>query len=293
MSLKLLFFLLGAAGVVGMIIGYIFRWLFVLAQKGSIELEVKQLLINAREEATRITEEAERHNREAAAAAEAEIKEKEEKLARAEDRLFAREQSVDKRQQELDAELTALKTRIEEVKQIRERADALLAERADALTKVAGLSKEDARKALLEEIERENSEDILVRIQKLERDGMETLERKAREILVTSIHRLASSVTSDTMATALTIPNDDIKGKVIGKEGRNIKAFERATGVDVIIDDTPGSIVISSFDPIRRAVARVALENLIVDGRIQPAKIEEVVEKARQEVNKVVKEKGE
>jgi ribonuclease Y len=143
------------------------------------------------------------------------------------------------------------------------------------------------------EIERENDEDFMMRVAKLERDGMEKLERKAKDILTTAIHRLGNSVASDTMATAITIPNDDIKGKIIGKEGRNIKAFERATGVEVIIDDTPGSIVMSSYDPIRRAVARVALENLIIDGRIQPAKIEEIVEKAKSEVTKIIKEKGE
>ena len=293
MSLKLLFLLLGAAGVVGIAIGYVFRWLYVLAKKGSIELEIKQILINAREEAKRLTEEAEQKGKETLTVAEGELKEKEDKLSRAEDRLFAREEALDKRQKELDGELTLLKTRIEEVKQIRERADALLTERADALTKVAGLSKEEARDLLMQEIERQFGDDMMVRIQKLEREGSERLERKAREILTTSIHRLASSVGSDTMATAITIPNDDIKGKIIGKEGRNIKAFERATGVEVIIDDTPGSIVLSSFDPIRRAVARVALENLIVDGRIQPAKIEEAAEKARNEINKVIKEKGE
>lgn len=145
----------------------------------------------------------------------------------------------------------------------------------------------------MKEVERKNSEDFMVRLTKLEREGHERLEKRAREILTTAIHRLGNSVTADTMATAVTIPNDDIKGKIIGKEGRNIKAFERATGVEVIIDDTPGSIVLSSFDPIRRAVARVALENLIVDGRIQPARIEEIVEKSRGEVNKIIKEKGE
>ena len=143
------------------------------------------------------------------------------------------------------------------------------------------------------ELERENSEDMMMRTAKLERDGMERLERRAREILVTAIHRLGNSVASDTMATAITISNDDIKGKIIGKEGRNIKAFERATGVEVIIDDTPGSIVLSSYDPLRRAIARVALENLIIDGRIQPAKIEEIVEKAKVDVNKIIKEKAE
>jgi ribonuclease Y len=224
---------------------------------------------------------------------EGEIKEKEEKIVRAEERVFKREEQLDKTREELTREIEGVKSRIEEVKAVKERADTLLSERANALAAVGGLSKEEALKKLYEELERENSEDLMVRVAKLERDGQDRLERRAKEILTTAIHRLGNSVASDTMATAITIPNDDIKGKIIGKEGRNIKAFERAAGVEVIIDDTPGSIVISSYDPIRRAVARVALENLIVDGRIQPAKIEETVEKAKSEVQKIIKEKGE
>ena len=200
---------------------------------------------------------------------------------------------MDKKQAELDKEIEAVKNKIEEVKTIKERADGLLAERTNELAKVAGLSREQAKEQLFEELERESEFDLMNRVQKLERDGMEKLERRAKEILTTAIHRLGNSVASDTMATAVTIPNDEIKGKIIGKEGRNIKAFERATGCEVIIDDTPGSIVLSSYDPLRRAIARIALENLILDGRIQPAKIEETVEKAKNEVQKVIKEKGE
>jgi ribonuclease Y len=176
---------------------------------------------------------------------------------------------------------------------MKERADALVATRSDELARVAGLSRDQAKEQLFAELTRQSEDDFAIRLQKLDRDGMEKLERRAKEILTTAIHRLGNSVSSDTMATALTIPNDELKGKIIGKEGRNIKAFERASGVEVIIDDTPGSILLSSYDPIRRAVARVALENLIVDGRIQPAKIEDAVEKAKADINKIIKEKGE
>ena len=270
-----------------------FRWLLVLARKGSIEFEVKQILLNAREEAKKITEGAEDVVKEKLAEAEIGLKEKEEKIGKQEERLFRREETLDGKQKELDREIEGLKERIEEVKHVRERAEALVAERADALAKVSGLTKEEALNQLMSEVEREAQEDIMTRIVKLEREGLEKLEKKARDILVTSIHRMGNSVAQDTMATAITIPNDELKGKIIGKEGRNIKAFERATGVEVIIDDTPGSIVLSSFDPVRRAIARVALENLIVDGRIQPAKIEEMVEKAKSEVSKIMKEKAE
>ena len=293
MSFTLIFTLLAAAGLVGIAVGWVFRWLWVLARKGSIELEVKQILLDAREEAKKLTAQAEEDAKEIAAEADAELKEKEDKVTRAEERIFKREETLDRKQQDLEQEVEKVKGRIEEVREIKERAEEMVRARTDELAKVAGLTKEEAKQMLLEEVERESGEDIMVRIAKLERDGQERLERKARDILTTAIHRLGNSVASDTMATAITIPSDDLKGKIIGKEGRNIKALERATGVEVIIDDTPGSIVLSSYDPLRRAVARMALENLILDGRIQPAKIEEMVEKAKQEVNKIIKEKAE
>ncbi len=297
MSLKLLLSLLGLASVVGVVlgavIGYLFRKYSVSAQRNSIEIEVKGMLLDARESAEKITAEAEAAAREKIALAEATAADKEDKITRAEERVFKREEALDKKQAELDSEIESVKAKIEEVKSIKERADGLLSERSNALAQVAGLTKDQAKEQLLSEIERESDSDLMIRVQKLERDGMEKLERKAKDILVTAIHRLGNSVAADTMATAVTIPNDEIKGKIIGKEGRNIKAFERATGCEVIIDDTPGSIVLSSYDPLRRAIARIALENLITDGRIQPAKIEETVEKAKNDVQKIIKEKGE
>jgi ribonuclease Y len=293
MSLKLLFTLLGLAALGGAALGYVLRWLLVLARKGSIEIEVRQILLDAQVQAQKTTEEADSKAKDIISAAEASVAEKTEKVTRAEERVFKREEALDKKQGELDQEIQAVKGKIEEIKAIKERADALVTERASELAKVAGLTKDEARAELIQKIEREADEDFMMRAAKLERDGHERLERKAREILTTAIHRLGNSVASDTMATAITIPNDELKGKIIGKEGRNIKAFERATGVEVIIDDTPGSIVLSSYDPLRRAIARMALENLIVDGRIQPAKIEDMVEKTKGEVNKIIKEKAE
>ncbi|HEY6021459.1 MAG TPA: Rnase Y domain-containing protein, partial [Candidatus Paceibacterota bacterium] len=293
MSLTYLLLLLAGSGLGGAVIGYVFRLLLVSARKNSIEVEVKQLLLDASVEAKRITSEAEVQAKEVVATAEALVAEREEKSATREERLYKREESLDKKQTELDREVEAVRTKIEEIKSIKERADALVNERTNELARVAGLTREEAKQHLFNEVEREADEDLMMRAAKLERDGAERLERRAREILTTAIHRLGNSVASDTMATAITIPNDDLKGKIIGKEGRNIKAFERATGVEVIIDDTPGSILLSSYDPIRRAVARVALENLIIDGRIQPAKIEDTVAKAQADVAKIIKEKGE
>ncbi len=283
----LLALLLGAG------IGYWLRLLVLRARKNSLELEIQQSLLNAQVEAKAVTEKAEEEAKQKLAQADADLREKEEKITRAEDRVFKREEQLDKKQAELDAEIVAVKARIEEVAALKEKAQALLSERTSELARVAGLTKDQAKEQLFSELEKEASEDLMVRVAKLERDGMERVERRAKEILTTAIHRLGNSVAADTMATAVTIPNDEIKGKIIGKEGRNIKAFERASGVEVIIDDTPGSIVLSSFDPLRRAVARMALENLILDGRIQPAKIEEHVEKAKADVTKIIKEKAE
>jgi ribonuclease Y len=152
---------------------------------------------------------------------------------------------------------------------------------------------EEAKEEILKSTEKKYEEDILARIKKLELFGEEKYEAKAKEILTTAIQRLGNSVASDVMSTIVNIPSDEMKGKIIGKEGKNIKAFERATGVEVIVDDTPGAITISSFDPVRRQVARVALENLLLDGRIQPVKIEKIVEEAKLSINKIIKEKGE
>jgi len=161
------------------------------------------------------------------------------------------------------------------------------------LGRIAKLSEEEAKKELFKDLETKYEEDLLTKIKKLETKGREELERKARDLLVFTIQRLASSTASEITTTSVSIPSDELKGKIIGKEGRNIRALERAAGVEIIVDDTPGSVVISGFDPLRRQIARIALENLILDGRIQPARIEEMVAKAKNEVEKIVKDKGE
>jgi ribonucrease Y len=222
-----------------------------------------------------------------------EAKEKEEKLKATEERLIKKEDALEKRQADLDSEVESVKMKVAEIKNIRERADKLLGDRESALEKAARLSTDDAKKELVRSIEEKYGEDLVVRMQKLELSNQEKIETRAKEILATAIHRLGNAVTNDLFSTTVTIPNDEIKGKIIGKEGRNIKSFERMTGVEVIVDDTPGTIILSSFDPIRRQVARMALEALIADGRIQPAKIEKLVEKAREDISKVIKEKGE
>ncbi len=293
MSLTTALILAGLAGLMGIGIGYLFRWLVSLGQKGSVDLQIKQMLLDAREEGKKIIGEAEKK----AATLENELREelraKEEASVSKEERLGQKEQYLDKRQLDIDKEVERIKGQIEEVKRIKERADALLAERQKAVEGAAKLTEEEAKAELLKTIEKNHEEDMLVRIQKLEIDGKERLETKAREILTTAIHRMGNSVHAEVLTSAIPLPNEELKGKIIGREGRNIRAFERATGVDVLVDETPGTITLSCFDPVRRQIARIALENLIVDQRIQPARIEEAAEKAKDEIAKVMKEKAE
>lgn len=293
MSTFIIVLLLLGALVSGIAAGYYLRRVVALGQRRSIEIDIKQMLVAAKEEAQKITEEANRK----AEDKEREVRENERAKTSAnkktEERLIKKEELLDERQREIDKETEVQKVKIEEIKRIKERADTLLAERTVALQKTAGFTREEARAELVREIEKESEEDLMIRMQKLEQDSQERLDRRAKDILATTIQRLASSTASEIMTTNVAIPSDDIKGKIIGKEGRNIRAFERAAGVELIVDETPGAIVISAFDPVRRQIARVALENLILDGRIQPAKIEEMVEKAKEDINKIIKEKGE
>ncbi len=293
MSLKLVLLLLIAAGLVGTAFGYFLRWIISLGKKGSVELEIKQRIFEANSEAKKIVSEAEEKARETLEEVKREVKEREAGIKKQEERLIKKEEFLDNRQMDLDKEAENLKEKVAEVRAIKDKTEDLQKQKQSELEKLSQLSKDEARAELFAAVEKESEEDLVVRMQKLELQASERLERKAKDILATTIQRLATSVSSDIMTTNVAIPSGEVKGKVIGKEGRNIKAFERATGVEVIIDDTPGSITLSSFDPIRRQVARVALENLILDGRIQPAKIEEMVSKAKEEVGKIIKEKGE
>ncbi len=278
---------------VGAGVGYYFRMLAARGQEGSAELKSQEILINAKTEAQKIIDEAKKKGDEK----ESELKKKEElhqmEMKDTERRLIKKEELLDGRQSEIDREVEQIKEKVEEVKKIKEKVDAAAEEKQRELEKVAKLSQEEAKELLMVDIERKYEEDFLVRTQKLEMDGKERLDLRAKDILSTIIQRLASSTAGEIMMTSVQIPNDEIKGKVIGKEGRNIKAFERAAGVELIVDETPGAIIISSFDPVRRQIARLALENLIMDGRIQPAKIEEMVDKAKEDINKIIKQKGE
>jgi ribonuclease Y len=293
MTLGIALLLAGIAGILGVALGYYVRLMLALNKKGSVELSLRKLELEAKEHAQKIQKEAEEKAQQILREARAENREKEEKNKKAEERIIKKEEFLDKRQIDIDSEVEHIKLKAAEIKSIKEKADSLLIAREKELEKVARLSETDAKKELFDLISKRCEEDLLVSMQKLEKFGEEKLEAKARDILAISIQRLATSVASEMLTTSVPIPSDDVKGKIIGKEGRNIKAFERATGVELIIDDTPGAITISSFDPVRRQIAKVALETLIADGRIQPAKIEETVEKVKADTNVLIKKKGE
>lgn len=293
MSTFYLLLLLAVTGLIGIGAGYLLRMLVGLSQKGSAELSIKQIMLDAREEADKVIATAKEQAKLVESEARENLNEREEVLIQKDSRLGEKEQFLDKRQLDIDREAERIKAQIEEVKAIKTRADALIAERQKAIETAAKMTEDDAVKMLMETVEKQHEEDMMVRIQKLEIDGKDRLEQKARDILATSIHRLGNAVQTDILTTNVPLPSDDVKGKIIGKEGRNIRAFERATGVDVLLDEQPGMIVISCFDPIRRQIARIALENLIIDQRIQPAKIEEVAEKSKLEVTKIMKQKAE
>jgi ribonuclease Y len=284
---------ISAAALVGAILGWFLRMLVTLGRRGSVELEIKEMMLAAREAAERVSAEGEREAADFAREARAEAKKAAERLAEREDRIAQREASNDRQREDLDERGAELERREAEAKAARDEAERLAGEHRSALERVGGLSAEDARRALQADLERAHGEDAIVRLRKLEHAARETLDAKARDILATAIQRLATQVGAETFTTPVAIPSDEVKGRIIGKEGRNIKAFERATGVEVLVDDTPGTITLSSFDPIRRATADLALRELLDDGRIQPARIEEAVAKAREKIDDEVKRRGE
>ncbi len=293
MSIKLVLTLLAFSGLAGIALGYVLRMLIALSQRGSLELEVKQKMLEAREKAARIEKEAEERADSLEEERLAPLAEREERLEKTEDRLAKREEFLDDRERSLSEESERVKSRENEAANLKKEAENVLKERRAELVRISHLSEKEAEARLMKEVEAANEEAVLTRLQKLETQGAERLADKARAILLSIVHRMGNAVNAEVTTLSIQIPSEELKGKIIGKEGRNIKAFERATGVDVIIDDAPDKITLSSFDPLRRHVAKLALERLISDGRIQPAKIEEIVEKAREEINDLVKQKGE
>lgn len=244
--------------------------------------EAQDVLLDAKKKALSVTEEANKNEQ----ARRKEIK-------AAENRVADREQSLDRKLDELDKRAEKLRKEEVEVDNLKQEIRDIRGKQQEKLEKIAGLSKKDAAAKLMTMTERDIKHDLVGLINKLQADATRDAEERAQTVLVTAMERMASEVTAEKTVTAVKLEDEEMKGRIIGKEGRNIQALQRETGVDVLVDDTPGMVILSSFDPVRRQVARVALELLMKDGRIHPARIEEVVAKARKQIDKEIDQAGE
>jgi len=255
--------------------------------------EAEDIVGDARREARELTLDAEKQALERRDAAEQEAREARREVTRAERRLEQREETLDRRGEKLERNEQSVRDRTAQMdegeRELEERSAGLRAE----LERTAQLTTDEAREQLLAALDLELRDESARRVRAMESSAKTEGDTRARKMLATVMQRMTSEITADTTVSTLPLPSDDLKGRIIGREGRNIRAFEAATGCDLIIDDTPGSVTVSGFDPVRREIARLALSRLIQDGRIQPMRIEESVERARREVDQAVKEAGE
>lgn len=289
------------AVLAGLIIGGSAGWLVRknVAEKtiGSAELEAKRLLQNAETEA-------EAKKREAIVAAKEEVmqirneleketRERRNELQRLERRYLQKEETLERKLEALERKEDNLQRKETEVEKQKNELNELIAKQMAELERLSGLTPEEAKQLLLKNIEEEVRYESAIMIKEIETRAKEEAEKRAKDIISLAIHRCAADHVAESTVSVVALPNDEMKGRIIGREGRNIRALETLTGIDLIIDDTPEAVILSGFDPIRREVARLALEKLILDGRIHPARIEEMVEKAQKEVEQKIREEGE
>ncbi len=280
-------------GLLGLAIGYAIRLSVAKKLQNSIEQKAEAQLEAAKSEAKEIIVEAKDKASQVLADAGKEERERKQELRQLEDRLLRREDTLDQKVRDLENDGKSLKLKENEIKERMNDVESLRQRAIGELENVSGLTREDAKKAMFEEIETSYRQDLANSIVKLEKERREETESKANEIITAAIQRYARNSIADITTSVVNLPDEEIKAKIIGKEGRNIRTFERLTGVEVIVDETPENVVLSSFDPMRRELAKMALEKLIKDGRIHPAKIEEKVEEARQELEQRIQKIGE
>jgi ribonuclease Y len=279
--------------VLGCLAGYYVRQSLAKNRAGSLEAKLIKKVQQTKEETEAMVENAKAKSSQLLAVSQKEIDERRREFVKAQQILLDREKLLEGKIEFFEKKESELGDKAEKLKAAREDLEALRQEAAVKLEKVAGLSRDEAKKELLSLVEADSQKDILERIKKVEQAGQDAMQLRAREIVTLAIQKCAVNHTLELSTTTITLASEDIKGRIIGKEGRNIKTFEKLTGVELIVDDTPDSVVISCFNPVRRQIAKLALDKLIADGRIQPAKIEEKVEEAKQEISKVIKDAGE
>ena len=294
-TIAIITFLISAAVFIP--VGIIIRKKSAESKIRSAENEANRILANARKEAENARKEEILKAKEEALQTknelDKEIKERRGEVQQQEKRLFQREEALERRSDNFERREKELERNLQDVDSKRKSLEEMYNKQMEELQHIAGLSRDEAKSILLEELDKSLNDEKATLIKQAEANIKETANKKAREVISYTIQKCAADHTSETTVSVVALPNDDMKGRIIGREGRNIKMLETLTGIDLIIDDTPEAVILSGFDPLRREVARIALEKLIEDGRIHPAKIEEMVEKAKEELEETIKEEGE
>ncbi len=267
------------------------------AEIGSAEAEAKRIIENAKKEGESKKREAlleaKEENHKARQELDKEIKERRNEISRQERRIQQKEENLDKKTETIEKKEESLNKKDKDLDVLREEIETIRVKELDMLEKLSGLSKEDAKQYLLEKLESEVKHEAAIMVKELEAQARETADKTAKNIIAGAIQKCAADHVAEATVSVVNLPNEEMKGRIIGREGRNIRTLETLTGIDLIIDDTPEAVILSGFDPVRREIARLSLEKLIVDGRIHPARIEEMYEKAKKEVETQIKQEGE
>ena len=290
--------IIAACGLlVGALIGYIYRKNIGEKAIGSAEQKAKNLILDAENKSETMKKEAILEAKEEAhrlrSEAERDARERRAEIQRSERRLIQKEESIDRKLENIERKEESITQKEQALVNKQKDLDTIISKQLEELERISGYTVEEAKAILLSNIEKEVRHDASLMIKDIESKAKEEADKKAKYIITNAIQRCAADHVAESTVSVVALPNDEMKGRIIGREGRNIRAIETLTGVDLIIDDTPEAVILSGFDPVRREIARIALEKLIVDGRIHPARIEEMVEKAEREVNAIIKEEGE
>ena len=283
--------------IIGLLLGYSVRKRVGEKEIGSAEQKAQNIILDAESSAENLKKEkvleAKEEVHQIKENLENEIRDRRNEVTRAERRILQKEENIEKKLESIERREEGLSKRERSMDEKHKEIDQYIEKQIAELEKISGYSKDEAKHLLLEEIEKDVRKDASAIITRVEEETKDEADKKAREIITLAIQRCAADQVAETTVSVVALPNDDMKGRIIGREGRNIRAIETLTGVDLIIDDTPEAVILSGFDPVRREIAKRALEKLISDGRIHPARIEEMVQKATKEVNNIIKEEGE